>query len=61
MSAIFQVDAAPFVNDTEACLVLQGTEGVWFGGYRPSYANCSINQAIYQVLLIKFDSLHGNV
>lgn len=47
-----QVTDGPFVNETGACLVGQGTEGIWFGGYRPAYANCTIDSAIFQVWLL---------
>ncbi len=53
MTSNLQVTDSPFVNDTGACLVGQGTEGIWFGGYRPSYANCTVDSAIFQAWLLE--------
>ncbi|KAL0035037.1 hypothetical protein WJX79_007801 [Trebouxia sp. C0005] len=49
---LYAVTDGPFVNETGACLVGQGTEGIWFGGYRPAYANCTIDSAIFQLAVL---------
>ncbi|DBA78014.1 TPA: hypothetical protein ACH3X1_009106 [Trebouxia sp. C0004] len=49
---IYAVTHSSFLNETGACLVGQGAEGIWFGGYHPPYGNCTLDSGIFQLAVL---------